>query len=66
MRNEEVKVGAVYIANVSGKKTAIKIIRKDNHGYGWHAENLKTGRVIRIKSGRRLLRLLAEAEGNNG
>ena len=60
MRKDDVLVGGVYLANVSGKlcrvkvlsKTLIRGLRRDR--VGWYAMNLETGRTILIRSAQRL------------
>jgi len=61
MLKKEVKVGALYVAKVSGRLTAVRIekqIRKNKQG--WRATNMRTGREIRILSGAKLRRELSE------
>ena len=52
MRRDEVQIGKVYLAKVSGKLTQVRIDAKSR--YGWDATNLATGKKVRIKSARRL------------
>lgn len=58
MRRCDVKIGGTYYANVSGKKTKVKIgeEKQDWRGQfaGWHAVNLATNREIRIRTAARL------------
>jgi len=53
MRKNEVQVGAVYWVKVSNQLVPVRIDRV--HPYkGWFGTNLKTNRVIHIKSAGRL------------
>jgi hypothetical protein len=53
MKKEEVQVGAVYLVKVSNQLVPVRIDRV--HPYkGWFGTNLKTNRVIHIKSAGRL------------
>ena len=70
MRADQVKIGEVYEANVSGNAVPVKVLREIDRGIcgvdrysgrswslprkGWEAKNLKTGRTIFIKSAQRL------------
>ena len=62
MLNKEIRMGQVYLANVSGRRVPVWIV----HCYtgtpraGWWAKNLVTGRDVRILSGRRLIRHIPE------
>lgn len=53
MKKEQVKIGALYVAKVSGKMTTVKIEAESCFG-GWDAVNMSTGRKVGIKSARRL------------
>jgi hypothetical protein len=53
MRKNQIKVGEVYTAKVSGKYVPVRIISHSVHG-GWIATNTKTGRAIHIKTAGRL------------
>lgn len=55
MRRQNVELGAVYVAKVSGRLCRVRIVRLSRYG-GWDARNLETGRPVRIKSARRLRR----------
>lgn len=61
MRMKDVKIGEVYLAKVSGNIVRVRIDRENIYG-GWDATNLKTGRDVRIKSGRRLRGKAAQTE----
>lgn len=58
MRRDDVVGGAIYEVKVSGKLVPVRIVRTLVSG-GWEGENLITGRVIRIRTARRLRRRLA-------
>lgn len=53
MKKADVKTGATYFANVSGKRCEIRIEGEKPRG-GWDATNLATNKKIVIKSGQRL------------
>jgi len=53
MKKHEVKVGAKYLAKVSGKVVPVCITGTSGHG-GWDAVNEATGKEVRIKSAQRL------------
>lgn len=53
MKKKDVKIGGVYIAKVSDRKTLVRIERAAWHG-GWDATNLRTKRQIHIKTAARL------------
>ncbi len=53
MKTAEVQLGGEYLAKVSGKQVRIRVESESSHG-GWSATNLSTGKIIRIKTGRRL------------
>ena len=54
MKNAKVVLGGYYVANVSGDRATVQVVREHECG-GWVGLNVRTGREIRIKSGRRLL-----------
>lgn len=64
MKKAEVKIGGHYIANVSGRRTVVRIIEPrstmKNGSFwsltGWNAVNLLTGRNIVIGNAMRLQR----------
>ena len=53
MKKNEVKIGGVYKAKVSGNLVSVKITSTNPHG-GWDAINQKTNKPIRVKSAQRL------------
>lgn len=53
MKKNDVKIGGVYYAKVSGAVTKIEIVSTSSYG-GWHGKNLRTGKPVRIKSAQRL------------
>lgn len=53
MKKNEVEIGAVYRAKVSGKLVEIRIAGPSYLG-GWLADNQYTGRGLRIKTAARL------------
>lgn len=61
MKKNEVKIGGRYLANVSGKRTAIRILRESSHG-GWDGVNETTNRVVRVRTARRLMREIGEVQ----
>jgi hypothetical protein len=62
MKKIEVKIGGIYYANVSGKKTRVRIDAEASSG-GWSATNLETDKSVRIKTAQRLLGV-ARAKGS--
>lgn len=53
MKRDQIKIGGVYSAKVSGKLVGVKIIGVNQYG-GWDATNLHTSRVVHIKTAQRL------------
>lgn len=53
MRKTDVKVGASYLAKVSGNVVPVRIVGVSRFG-GWDAISERTGRPIRIKTAARL------------
>jgi len=53
MKKNEIKVGKVYAAKVTGKVVPVRIDRVNPKG-GWDATNAQTKRPVRIKSVQRL------------
>jgi hypothetical protein len=51
MKADEVKVGSIYEAKVSGKIVPVLVVVRDR--VGWQCENLATGRLFRARSARR-------------
>lgn len=58
MKKAEVKIGALYIAKVSGCLTHVRIVCESASG-GWHAINVRTGRDIYIRGAQRLRKEVA-------
>lgn len=53
MKKREVKIGGVYVAQVSGRRVPVRIDRESPYG-GWDGTNLATDRSVRVKSAQRL------------
>jgi len=53
MKKQEVRLGGIYLAKVSGALTRVRINRQSRYG-GWEATNLATNRPVRIRSAARL------------
>ena len=53
MKKNEVKVGHVYVAKVSGQLAPVRIDSVHSRG-GWNATNTKTGKRVHIRSAQRL------------
>ena len=53
MKKDQVKIGQVYAAKVTGKIVPVRITGESRHG-GWDAINVRTKRPVRIKSAQRL------------
>jgi hypothetical protein len=53
MTKKEVKIGATYVAKVSGALANVRIVRENPSG-GWDAINTATDRKIRIRGVQRL------------
>ena len=60
MRKNEVTIGGVYAAKVSGKVVPVKITGESPYG-GWDAVNTQTKRTVRIRGAGRLRRRLDRA-----
>ena len=58
MKQNEVQIGGIYNAKVSGNIVPVRIDCQNSRG-GWDGLNLKTNKAVRIKSARRLQRRLA-------
>jgi hypothetical protein len=63
MRKNEVEIGGVYAAKVSGRIVSIRIERESPYG-GWNATNLATGRTVRVRSAARLRWRASEPKPN--
>ena len=57
MKKNQVKIGEIYFANVSGKRVQVRITQENRYG-GWDARNLMTGRDVRIRTAQRLTEAL--------
>jgi len=53
MKKNEIKIGHVYNAKVTGKIVPVQIVSANPRG-GWDGKNLSTGKAVRIKSAQRL------------
>ena len=53
MKKNDITIGCVYAAKVSGKIVPVCITGASPHG-GWDAVNTQTQRIIRIRSAARL------------
>jgi hypothetical protein len=58
MKKNEIEVGGLYTAKVSGKVVKVRIDSANTHG-GWNATNTATGKRIRVKSAQRLRKAVA-------
>ena len=54
MKSENVVVGRIYAAKVSGRVVPVRITARRADGPGWTGENVTTGRAILVRSPRRL------------
>jgi hypothetical protein len=59
MKKSEVRVGAYYLAKISGRLATVRIDSESPYG-GWTATNTATGRKVRIKTAARLRRAVSE------
>lgn len=55
MKKNEITIGGVYAAKVSGKVVPVRITGESPYG-GWDAVNTQTKRAIRVRSAARLRR----------
>lgn len=53
MKKNEVQLGGIYVAKVSGRLVRVRLERQSRYG-GWEATNLATGRSVHIRSAARL------------
>jgi hypothetical protein len=60
MKGKQVRIGAVYLAKVSGTLAPVRIVSESIYG-GWDAVNVATKRDVRIRGA---ARLRAELEKN--
>lgn len=58
MKKQEVEIHGIYAARVSGQLAHVRILGASPFG-GWTAVNIRTRRLIRIKTARRLHRIPA-------
>jgi hypothetical protein len=65
MKKNEVKIGRIYYATVTGKKVQVQI-DEEKSGGGWSATNLFTGKKITIKTAGRLQGLVPKGKQRNG
>ncbi len=54
MKKRDVQIGRTYVAKVSGKLARVRILEESPFGVGWLGKSLETGRVIHVRSARRL------------
>ena len=57
MKKNEITIGGMYAAKVSGKVVPVRITGESPYG-GWRAVNMQTQRSVRIRSAARLRREL--------
>lgn len=57
MLKEAAHIGAIYVVKISGRLTRVQLIAESRYG-GWDGRNLATGRTVRIRSARKLRRVL--------
>ena len=55
MKKNDVRIGGLYLAKVSGQVVLIRIEGKSPYG-GWDAINTQTNRHVRVRSAARLRR----------
>ena len=65
MKKNEIKIGKLYVAKVSGEKVIVKIDSESSFG-GWNATNTYTGRTVRIKTAARLSKPTVFVENPDG
>ena len=53
MKAKEVEVGKVYAVKVSGRIVPVKILGTSPYG-GWSGKNMRTGRVVHIRTAGKL------------
>lgn len=53
MKKNEVEIGGVYVAKISGRLTHVRITAVSQYG-GWDAVNVNTNREVRIRSAAKL------------
>ena len=55
MKKDEIIIGGIYVAKVSGKLTPVRVLQVSPYG-GFDAVNTTTGRQIRVRTAARLRR----------
>lgn len=60
MKKNQVEIGGVYAAKVSGQVVPVQIKEAAANG-GWYAVNTKTGRAVRIRTAAKLRYPMAAA-----
>jgi hypothetical protein len=53
MTKQEIEIGKVYTAKISGKLAPVRILSESLYG-GWEAMNTRTSRTVRIRSAQKL------------
>ena len=54
MKKSDVEIGALYYAKVGGSVVQVRILWVSDYGTGWAAQNMATGRIVRIRTAARL------------
>lgn len=54
MKKNQIQIGGIYAAKISGRLVPVKISGEARYGGGWHGFNMLTGRNCRIKSAAKL------------
>lgn len=65
MKKNDVEIGGQYVAKVSGKLVAVKIVSESPYG-GWNARSIETGREVRVRTAARLRQRVATAPAPAG
>ena len=60
MLKQDVEIGRVYVVRLGGVFRHVKLVKE--HGRGWDAVNLGTGRTVYVKSAAKLRREVVEGE----
>lgn len=58
MKGEDVVIGGLYYAKVSGKRVTVRIDAENLYRKGWQATNTVTGRKVEVKTGARLTSIM--------
>ena len=61
MKKNEIAIGQTYLAKVSNRIVPVRI-DEEHPRSGWNATNLKTGKIVRIKSARKLRSVASQPE----